>query len=84
MGEKGVVKCRTCNGDHWTLKCPYKDMNISGGKILDEKKPLAAATPAVAEDKKPNTGKYIPPSLRDGGNKVRRQSKQFIYNSMLL
>lgn len=20
----GVVKCRNCNGDHWTLKCPYK------------------------------------------------------------
>lgn len=71
MGEKGVVKCRTCNGDHWTLRCPYKDMNISGGKVvLDEKKPLAAATPVVADEKKPNQGmKYVPPSLRDGANK---------------
>jgi len=62
LGEKGVVKCRTCNGDHWTLRCPFKDT------ILDEKKPLAAATPVVAEDKK-GPGKYVPPSMRDGGNK---------------
>ncbi|KAG8306707.1 Eukaryotic translation initiation factor 3 subunit G [Homalodisca vitripennis] len=67
MGDKGVVKCRTCNGDHWTLKCPFKDMNISGPKILDEKKPLQASAPAPAEDKKAT--KYVIPSLRDGGNK---------------
>uniref|UniRef100_A0A1B6I6P7 Eukaryotic translation initiation factor 3 subunit G n=2 Tax=Homalodisca liturata TaxID=320908 RepID=A0A1B6I6P7_9HEMI len=67
MGDKGVVKCRMCDGDHWTLKCPFKDMNISGPKILDEKKPLQASAQAPAEDKKDK--KYVIPSLRDGGNK---------------
>lgn len=31
MGDKGVVKCRNCNGDHWTSKCPYKDTVLAGG-----------------------------------------------------
>lgn len=33
MGDKGVVKCRNCNGDHWTSKCPYKDTVLAGGKL---------------------------------------------------
>lgn len=31
MGDKGVVKCRNCNGDHWTSKCPFKDTVLAGG-----------------------------------------------------
>lgn len=38
MGDKNVVKCRTCNGDHWTSKCPWKDTMLVGGKIPDDKK----------------------------------------------
>ena len=34
MGDKGVVKCRNCNGDHWTSKCPYKDTVLGGGKLI--------------------------------------------------
>lgn len=66
--EKGVVKCRTCNGDHWTLKCPYKDMNIAGGKLLPEEKKPVAATSAALDDKK-STAKYVPPIMREGANK---------------
>ena len=33
MGDKGVVKCRNCNGDHWTSKCPFKDTVLVGGKF---------------------------------------------------
>lgn len=29
MGDKGVVKCRTCGADHWTSKCPYKDTDLA-------------------------------------------------------
>lgn len=32
MGDKGVVKCRGCNGDHWTSKCPYKDTVLGGSE----------------------------------------------------
>lgn len=34
MGDKGVVKCRNCNGDHWTSKCPYKDTVLAGGERI--------------------------------------------------
>lgn len=45
MGDKGVVKCRNCNGDHWTSKCPYKDTVLAGGmfhydKLIFRKKHL--------------------------------------------
>ena len=30
MGDKGVVKCRNCNGEHWTSKCPFKDTVLTG------------------------------------------------------
>ncbi|PSN30662.1 Eukaryotic translation initiation factor 3 subunit G [Blattella germanica] len=74
MGEKGVVKCRKCSGDHWTTKCPYKDTVLPGGK-LDEKKPDSAGGPAGAgpgmgaDDKNKPQSKYVPPNMREGGNK---------------
>lgn len=38
LGDKNVVKCRTCGGDHWTSKCPWKDTVLAGGKTLEDKK----------------------------------------------
>ncbi|XP_031827123.1 eukaryotic translation initiation factor 3 subunit g1 [Nomia melanderi] len=70
MGDKGVVKCRNCNGDHWTSKCPYKDTVLAGGKVPDDKKPLInAGAPGATAESKPQGSKYVPPSMRDGGNK---------------
>ncbi|XP_043501142.1 eukaryotic translation initiation factor 3 subunit G [Polistes fuscatus] len=70
MGDKGVVKCRNCNGDHWTSKCPYKDTVLAGGKVPDDKKPLVSpAVPGAMAELKPQGSKYVPPSMRDGGNK---------------
>ncbi|XP_033323630.1 eukaryotic translation initiation factor 3 subunit g1 [Megalopta genalis] len=70
MGDKGVVKCRNCNGDHWTSKCPYKDTVLAGGKVPDDKKPLInAGAPGAVAELKPQGSKYVPPSMRDGGNK---------------
>jgi translation initiation factor 3 subunit G len=77
MGEKGVVKCRKCFGEHWTTKCPFKDTVLPGGKLTDEKKPESAGGPssvgpgmAPGDDKnKPQNSKYVAPNLRDGSNK---------------
>lgn len=44
-------------------------MNIAGGKLLEDKSAITAATPAASDDKKTTQGKYVPPSLRDGANK---------------
>ncbi|RWS28030.1 trans-2-enoyl-CoA reductase-like protein [Leptotrombidium deliense] len=69
IGNKSIVKCRYCEQDHWTSKCPYKD------KFESREKEAAAAAAAAAasaseskmDDKK--TGKYVPPGMREGGNK---------------
>nr|QBH74190.1 eukaryotic translation initiation factor 3 subunit G [Orthoderella ornata] len=76
MGEKGVVKCRKCAGDHWTTKCPYKDTVLPGGKLPEEKKPEAGGTlgaggamVGVDDKSKVQNSKYVPPNLREGSNK---------------
>ncbi|XP_014216583.1 eukaryotic translation initiation factor 3 subunit G [Copidosoma floridanum] len=69
MGDKGVVKCRNCTGDHWTSKCPYKDTALMGTKLAEDKKPMAPTGSGVSEVGKPQGSKYVPPSMRDGGNK---------------
>uniref|UniRef100_A0A6V7LVX3 Eukaryotic translation initiation factor 3 subunit G n=1 Tax=Bracon brevicornis TaxID=1563983 RepID=A0A6V7LVX3_9HYME len=73
IGDKGIVKCRNCNGDHWTSKCPYKDTVLAGGKVPDDKKPPARPGAPAAEAPvgggETQKGKYVPPSMRDGGNR---------------
>lgn len=78
MGEKGVVKCRTCNGDHWTTKCPYKDTGILPGGKAPEPSASGAVGPGDRgppgaapknENQKAGDTKYVPPSMREGGNK---------------
>ncbi|KAI5463402.1 eukaryotic translation initiation factor 3 subunit G-domain-containing protein [Mariannaea sp. PMI_226] len=59
------VKCRICNGEHFTARCPYKDTMAPVGETPD---PEAAAgmvedTGAAAGGKK---GSYVPPALRGG------------------
>lgn len=63
--QKGLVKCRSCNGDHWTLHCPYKDMIT---KLKPEEK-LPPAGGGIGGDAGNKTQKYVPPSLRDGAGK---------------
>ncbi|KAI0160905.1 translation initiation factor 3, RNA-binding subunit [Hypoxylon sp. FL1284] len=64
-----TVKCRICNGEHFTARCPYKDtmapVGAEGGSadvaagMGDEPAPAAAG--AAAAGKK---GSYVPPALR--------------------
>ncbi|RVE69667.1 hypothetical protein OJAV_G00080280 [Oryzias javanicus] len=83
-GQK-IVSCRICKGDHWTTRCPYKDtlgpmqkelaeqLGLSTG---DKEKPAGAgAEPEPAQPAQSKTGKYVPPSLRDGG-RARGESMQ--------
>ncbi|KAG5892538.1 hypothetical protein JTB14_011127 [Gonioctena quinquepunctata] len=74
MGDKTVVKCRTCNGDHWTSKCPWRDTMLAGGKVPDDKKVPASGGgggPGApgGEPAKQGGSKYVPPSMRDGAVK---------------
>lgn len=61
-------------GDHWTTRCPYKDTlaPISDANDPDKKTEDGAApggAPGAAPTAKTAGGKYVPPSMRDGGNK---------------
>lgn len=68
--QKGLVKCRTCSGDHWTLSCPYKDVAT---KLKPEEKLPPASGGGVSDDRN-KSGKYVPPSLREGANARRGDS----------
>lgn len=79
-GQK-IVSCRICKGDHWTTRCPYKDtlgpmqkeLAEQLGLSTGEKEKTAEPEPAAAPQSK--TGKYVPPSLRDGATR-RGESMQ--------
>ena len=62
------VKCRICNGEHFTARCPYKDTMApigepTGGSQADADELAAPATGAgtAGAGKK---GSYVPPALR--------------------
>lgn len=65
------VKCRICNGEHFTARCPYKDTmapvgaegaagDVAAGMGDD---PMAAGGGGAAGKK----GSYVPPAMRAGG-----------------
>jgi translation initiation factor 3 subunit G len=62
------VKCRICNGEHFTARCPFKDTMTPMG---EEGSADPAAGPADAPEAAGGlgTGKssYVPPHMRNGG-----------------
>lgn len=54
-----VVKCRLCEMDHWTSKCPYK-------VHYEQKNELGLDRSAMGDS---TSGKYVPPSKRGEGGK---------------
>jgi len=51
--------------DHWTTKCPYKDKF----ETFKDKEPTASGSAVELGKDEKKSDKYIPPSLREGGNK---------------
>ncbi|KAL5011601.1 hypothetical protein ScPMuIL_010152 [Solemya velum] len=83
LKNQKLVSCRICKGDHWTTKCPYKDTlaplqeKLQEGEKTAEAPGGAPGTPApAAASAQPKTGKYVPPSLREGGSKGRGETMQ--------
>jgi len=68
-----VGMCRICQGDHWTLRCPYKDKPGLGGMTEKYKE----TTPTDAEESvgRPGDSKYVPPGMRgkesSGGDSMK-------------
>lgn len=70
LGNASLIVCRICGkkGDHWTSKCPYKDL-AGQGIASDERAPdgdgPASSLPTAGGTK----GAYVPPSLREGAGR---------------
>ncbi len=67
------VKCRICNGEHFTARCPYKDTMAPIGEagagdvaagMGDEPAAAGAASAGAAGSGK--KGSYVPPAMRAG------------------
>ncbi|KAE9614424.1 hypothetical protein Lal_00033792 [Lupinus albus] len=79
--QRGAVLmvCRTCGkkGDHWTSKCPYKDLAPPPEGFVDKPTASDASTAATGATK----GSYVPPSMRAGadrtsGSDMRRRNDE--------
>ncbi|KAF8395164.1 hypothetical protein HHK36_019105 [Tetracentron sinense] len=81
LGKGGAVLmvCRTCGkkGDHWTSRCPYKDLAPQPEGFSD--KPAASETTVAASGTSKTA--YVPPGLRAGateriGSDMRRRNEE--------
>ncbi|RNA38149.1 eukaryotic translation initiation factor 3 subunit G [Brachionus plicatilis] len=69
-----AIKCRLCKGDHWSAKCPHKD-------ILEAK--LAAEANQKETAASASTGAYVPPSRRPGANALTTAGKKVDFGKTL-
>ena len=62
-----LLVCRICGkkGDHWTTKCPYKDLAAMNTLGLGDAKPPGEDDDAPSG---PSKGGYVPPSMRAGAS----------------
>ncbi|KAI7732633.1 hypothetical protein M8C21_006725 [Ambrosia artemisiifolia] len=67
MSKGGAVLmvCRTCGkkGDHWTSKCPYKDLAQPSETFVENPNPNPTDAGASGPSK---GGAYVPPTMRAG------------------
>ena len=61
------VKCRICQGEHFTARCPYKDtMAPVGGDAEPAADPMAEDTEPKQGGLGTGQGGYVPPHMRKG------------------
>ncbi|KAI2611961.1 eukaryotic translation initiation factor 3 subunit-like protein [Hypoxylon sp. NC1633] len=67
-----TVKCRICNGEHFTARCPYKDtmapMNAEGTADVAAGMGDETAANAAGSAGAGKKGSYVPPALRGDRN----------------
>ncbi|XP_071719573.1 uncharacterized protein [Rutidosis leptorrhynchoides] len=63
--SKGGVVCRTCRrkGDHWTSKCPYKDLAQPSEPFVENPNPPGSSATGASGA---TEGTYVPPNMRVG------------------
>eukprot|EP00274_Cyanoptyche_gloeocystis_P004555 CAMPEP_0196653162 /NCGR_PEP_ID=MMETSP1086-20130531/2766_1 /TAXON_ID=77921 /ORGANISM="Cyanoptyche gloeocystis , Strain SAG4.97" /LENGTH=304 /DNA_ID=CAMNT_0041984219 /DNA_START=87 /DNA_END=1001 /DNA_ORIENTATION=- len=74
-GKTSIVICRTCGqqGDHWTLRCPYKDKLGPAASAVGAVRPTTTEaetrTTPKPRDEDGKGSKYVPPAARAGATK---------------
>ncbi|KAK7205477.1 eukaryotic translation initiation factor 3 subunit G [Myxozyma melibiosi] len=69
-----AITCRTCGGEHFTSRCPYKDRLPSADVVVDSATPSPrAGTPEPAAAASSGSSRalksaYVPPHLRNRGS----------------
>ncbi|KAF6138118.1 hypothetical protein GIB67_033532 [Kingdonia uniflora] len=82
IGKGAVLMvCRTCGkkGDHWTSRCPYKD--LAQPPEFFEDKPPATPSDTAAASVPAKGGAYVPPNKKagsssTGGQEMRRRNDE--------
>lgn len=62
---KAMAKCRLCNGDHWSVNCPFKGTQFE--KLSEPSKP---ASTTMTESSGAKSGKYVPPFMKENQSKL--------------
>lgn len=70
LGNASLIVCRTCGkkGDHWTSKCPFKELAATKGFAVGGEKPPTdddMGVPGMSSGAKGSS--YVPPGMRSGG-----------------
>ncbi|CAL1374168.1 unnamed protein product [Linum trigynum] len=81
-----LMLCRTCGkkGDHWTSRCPYKDLAAQAeSSFPDGMKPAASEAAGKEAAAKAGAAAYVPPSMRANadrssvvGSDMRRRNEE--------
>ncbi|XP_068668573.1 uncharacterized protein [Aristolochia californica] len=77
LGKAGagavLMVCRIClkKGDHWTSKCPYKDLAPQAEGFGDRPPTTETAAPAAA-----SKSTYVPPGMRAGGERTGTEMRR--------
>lgn len=65
--KKMQIKCRICQGDHFTTKCPFKDTMAPEGESTPGPESDAGAGGGADSGLGVGGSSYVPPHLRKGG-----------------
>lgn len=74
-GSGNLIVCRHCKKDHWSARCPYKDLNQPIESFREQ--PDSSDVTSVKDGKK---GAYVPPSRRgaerSSGSDMKRRTEE--------
>ncbi|CAI9108722.1 OLC1v1008399C1 [Oldenlandia corymbosa var. corymbosa] len=71
-GGGGVIMvCRVCGkkGDHWSARCPYKDLVPEGGTFVEP----SQSNHLPPDGSIPKPAKYVPPIKKEGSERRRNE-----------